>query len=269
LEFSVGNATLFADSVTELENQIYSILLFGGIALAPVIFAVLLWLPAPYGRYARRGWGLVVSRRNAWLLMEAPAVVVFAYFFLSGDLAGANTAWIFFILWQVHYLNRSIVYPLRMRDRGKTNPLLIVVLAMLFNLWNGYLNGRYIGVHAADYALDWLYDPRFVIGLLIWLSGFFLNLHSDEILLRLRKPGETDYKIPFGGGYRFVSCPNYLGEVVEWTGFAILTWSPAGLFFAMWTAANLIPRARMHHQWYIEKFPDYPGNRKAVIPFFY
>lgn len=255
--------------MTELEIQIYSILLIGGLILAPVVFVILHWLPAPYGRYASRGWGIVVSRRSAWLLMESPAIIVFAFFFLSGDLAATTTAWVFFILWQVHYLNRSFVFPLRIRDHGKTNPLLIVVLAMLFNLWNGYLNGRYIGVHAGDYTIAWLYDPRFIVGLILWLAGFLLNLHSDEILLRLRGPGETGYKIPYGGGFRFVSCPNYLGEVVEWTGFAILTWSPAGVFFALWTAANLIPRARSHHRWYIEKFPDYPDNRKAVIPFLY
>ena len=66
--------------------------------------------------------------------------------------------------------------------------------------------------------------------------------------------------------YGFVSCPNYLGEVMIWTGWAIATWSLAGLSFAVFTAANLVPRALANHRWYRETFPDYPRTRRAVIP---
>jgi protein-S-isoprenylcysteine O-methyltransferase Ste14 len=66
--------------------------------------------------------------------------------------------------------------------------------------------------------------------------------------------------------YRWISCPNYFGEIVEWIGWAIATWSLAGLAFALWTAANLAPRARSHHQWYRESFADYPQERKALVP---
>ena len=55
-------------------------------------------------------------------------------------------------------------------------------------------------------------------------------------------------------------------EIVEWLGWALLTWSPAGLAFAAWTMANLVPRARAHHRWYRERFPDYPARRKALVP---
>jgi protein-S-isoprenylcysteine O-methyltransferase Ste14 len=66
--------------------------------------------------------------------------------------------------------------------------------------------------------------------------------------------------------YRWISCPNYFGEIVEWIGWAIATWSLAGLAFALWTAANLAPRAHSHHQWYRESFADYPQERKALVP---
>lgn len=89
------------------------------------------------------------------------------------------------------------------------------------------------------------------------------------ILRRLRRPGDTSYHIPFGGAYRWVSCPNYFGELVEWLGWAILTWSPAGLVFFFWSAANLVPRARTHHRWYREHFADYPRERRALIPFLF
>jgi steroid 5-alpha reductase family enzyme len=67
--------------------------------------------------------------------------------------------------------------------------------------------------------------------------------------------------------FRYVSCPNFLGEILEWTGFAIMTWSPAALAFAVWTLVNLVPRALDHHNWYRSRFEDYPPGRKALIPF--
>ena len=64
-----------------------------------------------------------------------------------------------------------------------------------------------------------------------------------------------------------MSSPNYLGEMIEWLGWAIMTWSLAGLVFFFWTVANLLPRAVANHKWYKKKFPDYPSDRKAIIPY--
>ena len=72
--------------------------------------------------------------------------------------------------------------------------------------------------------------------------------------------------IPNAFLYRYVSSPNYLGEIIEWLGWAILTWSVSGVVFLIWVIANLFPRAIAHHNWYKNKFKDYPKNRKAIIP---
>jgi protein-S-isoprenylcysteine O-methyltransferase Ste14 len=87
------------------------------------------------------------------------------------------------------------------------------------------------------------------------------------MLFALRKPGEGGYTIPRGWLYEYVSCPNYLGEILVWCGWAIATWSLAGLAFALYTAANVGPRALAHHRWYLREFEDYPRQRKALIPF--
>jgi hypothetical protein len=55
--------------------------------------------------------------------------------------------------------------------------------------------------------------------------------------------------------------------MLEWSGFALLTWSPAALAFAVYTASNLAPRAIAHHKWYRETFPEYPRERRALLPF--
>ncbi len=33
------------------------------------------------------------------------------------------------------------------------------------------------------------------------------------------------------------------------------------------TAATLVPRALAHHEWYRERFADYPPERRALVPF--
>jgi protein-S-isoprenylcysteine O-methyltransferase Ste14 len=93
-----------------------------------------------------------------------------------------------------------------------------------------------------------------------------INRHSDRILGGLRKEGGKGYKIPYGGFYRWVSSPNYLGELAIWCGWALATWSLPGLTFAIWAAANLVPRARANHLWYKSTFVDYPADRRILIP---
>ena len=115
--------------------------------------------------------------------------------------------------------------------------------------------------------LGHLADIRFLAGVALFFAGMAVNRRADNILIRLRRPGETGYRIPEGGLYRYVSCPNYLGEILEWMGWALATWSLAGLAFAVYTAANIGPRAVSHHRWYREQFPEYPTERRALIPY--
>jgi 3-oxo-5-alpha-steroid 4-dehydrogenase 1 len=93
------------------------------------------------------------------------------------------------------------------------------------------------------------------------------NIHADSILRNLRKPGDTEYKIPYGGIFNYVSAGNYFCGTVEWVGFAIACWNLPVMAFAMFTISNLMPRALTHHEWYQKKFDNYPKNRKAYIPF--
>ncbi|GFR68107.1 3-oxo-5-alpha-steroid 4-dehydrogenase [Elysia marginata] len=90
------------------------------------------------------------------------------------------------------------------------------------------------------------------------------------MLRSLRKTrGCVGYYIPYGGLFELVSCPNYFGELVQWIGWALATWSLAGFVWACFSAATFLARAHHNHMWYKENFENYPPNRKAVIPFLY
>lgn len=234
---------------------------------ALVLFPVLLRITAPYGRHSSRNWGPMIPNRLGWLIMELPSPVMFIVFFLTGPNRMSIPTAVFFLLYIIHYTNRSIIFPFRTRTSDKMMPLLVACLAIFFNLVNGFLNGYYFGTIAPEYPEEWLYDVRFILGGILFLTGMIINMKSDNALLELRRNSRNGYSIPTGGLFRYVSCPNFFGEILEWTGFAVMSWSPAALAFAVWTVVNLVPRALDHHRWYREQFEDYPPGRKAVIPY--
>jgi protein-S-isoprenylcysteine O-methyltransferase Ste14 len=142
----------------------------------------------------------------------------------------------------------------------------VVGFGILFNFMNGYLNGRYIYMFSGGYGNEWLTDPRFIIGVLLFISGYIVNRRADQVLRGMRESEGSGYAISYTLLYRWVSCPNYLGEIIIWLGWAVATWSLPGVAFAFWTIANLLPRAKANHTWYKATFPGYPPERKALIP---
>jgi 3-oxo-5-alpha-steroid 4-dehydrogenase 1 len=228
---------------------------------------LLSFITAPYGRYHREGWGPSVPARWAWVVMEAPSPIGFAAVWWSAPGPTSTAAAVLGALYLLHYVERSFIYPLRMRGGDKPKPVLTAVLAFVFNVLNGSLNAYALYWLADHLDEGWLADPRFGIGLVIFAVGYVINRHADHILRNLRAPGETGYKIPYGGAFRWVSGANYLGEIIEWFGFAIAAWTAPAWVFAVFTLSNIGPRAISHHRWYREHFPDYPPERRALVPF--
>jgi protein-S-isoprenylcysteine O-methyltransferase Ste14 len=250
------------------ERVVFEALIVTVFVLAVAAFAGASRVIAPYGRHGRPGWGPAVPVRVAWAVMESPSVFVFAICFTIGPRAGEPVPLVLMALWLLHYVYRAFVYPLRLRATAdRRMPLAIMTMAVVFNVLNGYLNGRSLSAFGPVLDVSWLYGLPFVVGIGLFFIGFGINRWADRVLADLRAPGESGYKIPRGGLYELVSCPNYLGEMIQWLGFALAAWSPAALAFALFTIANLFPRARSHHAWYRKTFPDYPPSRRAVIPF--
>src|SRR5579871_212966 len=203
------------------ESAVHRALLIGSLVAAAASAVYLLLRAAPYGRHGR-AFGPTVNATFGWVAMELPAVVTIALLFALDRRADAVSIALLG-LWELHYLQRTFVFPFRRRGGGRT-PLVVVVAGALFNVLNGYLNGRWL-FHFAPRPTGWLGDPRFLVGAALFVAGFGLNLAADRALINLRRPGETGYRVPRGPLFRFVSCPNYLGEMVEWCGWAIATWS--------------------------------------------
>jgi len=235
---------------------------------APVVFALLFFVTAPYGRHFRGGWGPSISARAGWMIMEAPALLVIGITVIANGQRLGILPLLMWGLWELHYLYRTILFPVLMRGSSKRFPLMLVVFAFIFNTLNGYANGMYLslpGLAISDGSF--ISNLRVGVGVALFVAGFITHVMSDRDLRRLRKPDEVGYKIPRGGLWEYVSNPNYFGEIMEWCGWALAVWSLPALGFAVFTIANLVPRAWANRKWYQQTFEDYPRERKSVIPF--
>lgn len=253
----------------------YDTLIIASLIFCPLVFISLFFFPAAYGRHkdtAGYYWGPGIPTRWAWFLMEFPSCIIFAIIFFWGEWAFKPVPLLFLLMWQFHYFHRTFIFPFRIKPKpGDTTPLGIPLMAIATNTVISFLNASILSWAAISrgYELSWLYDPRFIIGVIVFITGYYINKKADRMLRHLRKYGEnkTGYSIPRGWLYEKISCPNYFGELVTWTGWAIATWSFAGVIFVILTAANLVPRAFTNHRWYHDRFEDYPKDRKVIIPY--
>jgi 3-oxo-5-alpha-steroid 4-dehydrogenase 1 len=232
---------------------------------AVVVFILLFFISAPYGKFSRKGWGLVMKSKWAWMIMEFPSPALIVVFFIISEQKNLPQV-IFLCLWLGHYIHRTFIYPFSQSGKEKAYPVILALMAVAFNCLNGFVNGYgvfKINSYDISYMLTW----KFIAGILLFITGFVINKISDEKLRNLRKQSPIEYIIPDGWLFEYISSPHYFGEIVEWGGWALMTWSLPGLSFFVFTFANLFPRAISSHNWYKATFPDYPADRKAVIPF--
>lgn len=260
--------------VSITESLFYELLLYGWIALAFITFSVLFYVYAPYGgKFVSKNWGPLIENRVGWMIMEAPSPIglFLCFYFSTMPKEGYWLRLLCFVLWEVHYFNRTIIFPLGL-ESSRNMPLSVMLFSVCFNLINSYLNGRCLFHFCDTHDTNVL---RVIAGVILFFSGMYVNISSDQILVRLRSQAgseksespATKYKIPRGGLFEYVSSANYFGEILEWFGFFLVSWNTASFSFFLWTFCNLSPRAVANHKWYEKTFPNYPANRKAVIPY--
>lgn len=239
--------------------------------IAVFVFIALYFVKAGYGIFRTKQWGISINNKAAWVMMEAPVFIVMLYMWASNGASTALPSFLAFLLFELHYFQRSFIFPMLMKGKSRM-PIAIMLMGITFNVINGLLIGTSLFVFPPSLfneGIAYLAHPTAILGIAIFFVGMAINLHSDLVIRHLRQPGDTRHYLPQKGFYRYVTSANYFGELVEWTGFALLCSTPAAWLFVVWTAANLIPRAAAIHHHYREEFGEAVGTRKRVIPFVY
>lgn len=252
--------------------NVFQVFLIVMAVIAVIVFVCLFFVDAGYGKFYQPKWGPSVSNRLGWVLMEAPVFIAMLFLWWLSDRRTDPVRLIFLLLFELHYFHRSFIFPLQIRGKSRM-PLSIILMGALFNTLNAFMQGGWIFYLSPDkyYPAGWLTGLPFLVGTAVFFAGMAINIKSDSIIRNLRKPGDTGHYLPKGGMFRYVTSANYFGEFIEWIGFAILTWSWAGAVFALWTFANLAPRAARIYDMYSREFPDELDTKKTkrMIPFIY
>ncbi len=240
--------------------------------IAVIVFVALYFVTAGYGVFYNKKWGFAIPNKIGWILMESPVFIAMILLCVLSERDTNLVCLIFLILFEIHYFHRSFIFPFLIRGKS-VMPLSVILMGMVFNTLNALMQGGWIFYVSPVnmYEISWLTTPQFIIGTIIFFTGMIVNIHSDHIIRHLRKPGDTNHYLPKKGMFRYVTSANYFGEFVEWLGFAILTWSLSGAVFALWTFANLAPRAAKIYDNYKKEFGDELDTKKVkrILPFIY
>lgn len=103
-----------------------------------------------------------------------------------------------------------------------------------------------------------------------------LNGYSHLVLAGLRSDGSKGYKIPYSllAGFNFVTCANYMWEILGWAFFNGATQSLAGVAFMLAGAFQMADWAAKKHARLRKTFdgkdgrPKYPRRWKMLPPVF-
>jgi 3-oxo-5-alpha-steroid 4-dehydrogenase 1 len=238
-------------------------------------------LQAPYGKLANSSLSSIsLPSRLGWWLMELPATVSFLVTWICtppSDQLSPAISWLLFALWCRHYGNRGWFFPLSIRVAAGSSTsfnIFVSLIGALFTALHGFLNAKLFRALGSHYTAAWLTDPRFLIGLGVYETGFWVTVHSEHMMRQLRPQDGTAprdaqrYRIPRGGLFEYVTNAHYLGELTAWFGFACLTCSLPGIAVFVISLLNLVPRAFQNHAWYMSKFEEYGSLRRQVlVPF--
>lgn len=255
----------------------YHILLMVMTVLGIGIFITLQFVTPAYGMTFNNRWGMSVRSNLGWFIMESPVffAMLFLYFLsLNLNIKGFNVVtFVMFTFFEFHYFQRSFIFPLMMKGQSKM-PISIIILGFVFNTCNAIMQGGWLFYFSPinAYPISWFWSPQFILGTVLFIFGMVFNIYSDRVIRSSRKDiTDNNYYIPYGWTFKHISSANYFGEILEWLGFAILTWSISGGVFLLWSFANIVPRSKAVYERYTQFFgKEFTSlKRYKIFPWIY
>eukprot|EP00117_Sycon_ciliatum_P029969 scpid80500/ scgid23739/ Probable polyprenol reductase 2 len=140
-----------------------------------------------------------------------------------------------------------------------------------------YVFAQLVMIEGSPFALDapvscpsvpTLSLVRYVIATVLFAWASYHQHMCHRILGSLRKPGDTKYYVPHGDWFDYSSSAHYTAELVIYLAFGMLVgahpswWLVFGVAFTSLTYVSLNT-----HQYYKDKFDNYPASRAAIFPF--
>jgi len=126
-------------------------------------------------------------------------------------------------------------------------------------------------------------DFQFFVGLTIWIIGFSFEVIADEQKRRFRKKTENQGMFIVSGLWSISRHPNYFGEILIWTGMAIISlpvlsgWQYATLISPIFvtllltriSGVNLLEESADKKWGHLDNYQDYKKNTAVLVPFIF
>ncbi len=126
-------------------------------------------------------------------------------------------------------------------------------------------------------------DFQFFVGLTIWMIGFSFEVIADEQKRRFRKKTENQGMFIVSGLWSISRHPNYFGEILIWTGMAIISlpvlsgWQYATLISPIFvtllltriSGVNLLEESADKKWGHLDNYQDYKKNTAVLVPFIF
>jgi hypothetical protein len=219
-------------------------------------------LRLPYGKF-RTGGG-VNSRVGLALAYTAPVLVYTALWIEDRGALEAPYHLIVFAAFLFHFIRR-ICEVCVVNSYSRPTPLSALLSIAIF--YSG------AAVVCGFFQVRTLAPPSkllMILGGLTFASGELLNTYHHWLLARIRASGATTYSLPRGGLFRSVANPHYLGEILSFLGYAMMSDLLPVWGTALVVTAYLSARANSTLQWYRRQMPlQIPPGWRRLVPFVY
>ncbi|KAK8662145.1 hypothetical protein V6N13_091732 [Hibiscus sabdariffa] len=203
----------------------------------------------------------VPSRVGMFLLYTPAFLVGFASFWLfpDGDLR--------FLLLKpaitIHFFKRIFeVGFIHIYSGGMALDSTIIISFSYFFLSLSLIYTHILNQQLPEPSIDLMYP-----GIVLFLIGISGNFYHHYLLSKLRAKGGRDYKIPKGGLFELVICPNYLFEILGFMGISLISQTLYSFSVTLGFAVYLVCRSYVTRRWYMSKFEDFPKETRAIIPY--
>ena len=233
-------------------------ILFGLFAVFLGILDYYELLPMRYSKFGTEKG--VPSRAGMVFLYGLPVLV--ALVLALPYLPNATTIqWIVLGVVLLHFGKRTLESMFLHKYSGKIQTLTFAIIVFAYTLMAGMISA--LNVVAVEKL-----DGLFYLGIGCVLVGELGNLYHHKLLANLREK-KSGYHIPKGGWFEHATCPHYFFELLAWLGIFLVSRHLFTLLIFVAMLGYLTARSIKTRQWYQERFPEYPAERKYMIPYLF
>ena len=227
------------------------------------IFAVLLgfldYFELLAMRYSKFSTGKGVPSRLGMFVLYFLPVITATVFALPYLASASLPQWLVFAAVFIHFAKRTYEVLFVHKYSGSMQPFTFVIIVVTYALIAGLISALNVQAIATLDALA-------IIGVVFFIIGQIGNFYHHKLLADLRKDGDG-YHIPRGGWFERATCPHYFFELLAWLGILLLSRHLFTLLAFVAMFGYLTARSIKTRHWYQKRFPNYPKERKNMIPF--